>query len=89
MWLFKIDFISDTIVPDQDEFVPLPDLEEKSDDYYCGADTTLIDDQDNDHISISSEENLVKDESPFYANPLEDPEIQKLQYDFLYGDDWQ
>ena len=68
--------------------MPLPDLnEEKSDDYYFGADRRLIENEDQEINSMSSEDPLVKDESPFYANQLEDPEIYQMYFDSIYGDD--
>ena len=84
----QIDLFSDEPVPDQDTFVPLPDLnEEKSDDYYYGADSTLIHNDDGKLVETSTDASLVKDETPFYANQMEDPEVYAAFIESLYGDE--
>ena len=85
-WLIQIDFISVESPPDRDELVPLPDLGEgRPDDDFYGPDASLFE-HDIEHLSDSSEP-LVKDETPFYANQLEDSEIAANYLEWIYGDD--
>ena len=66
---------------DQDYFVTLPDLNEgKSDDYSYGANPSLWTD---DSISMERDEDVLKDATPFYANQLEDPDVDAMYRDFL------
>ena len=61
---------------DQDHFVTLPDLNEgNSDDYHYGADPSLWTD---DSISTEWDEDILKDETPFYANQLEDLDVDVM-----------
>ena len=48
---------------------------------------SLFDNDDISGDSIPLDETLVKDDRPFYANQMEDPENMNNYYDWLYGDD--
>ena len=64
---------------DQEDFVPLPDLNDGlGDDYHCRGDSSLWD-TDNDILA----EDLVPDNTPFYPNQLDDPVVRNL-----FDNDW-
>ena len=61
----QINIFPDAPENDQDEHAPLPDLNvEKQDEYYYGVDYSLL-----------SDDQLERDETPFYADQLNDPEV--------------
>ena len=72
-------------VYDQDEFVPLPDLnDQQGDDFVYGGDPNLWNDdyRDSDTESSNSNDNLLPNTDPFYANQEEDLSVQQIQYEF-------
>ena len=48
-----------------DELLPLPDTDEEKTDDYDGVEYSLLNEDDE----------LQRDETPFYANQMEDPEV--------------
>ena len=73
----QIDSFSE--IPDQDNLLPVPDLDDRlSDSYKYGGDPSLA--TNDDGI-------LVRDDTPFYVNQEEDPVVQAKYYDFFFGDD--
>ena len=68
----------------------LPDLNEvKDDSYFYGVDPTLVHNDDGNILDTSEDqEELVKDDRPFYANQMEDPEVQNEYHDWLFGENW-
>ena len=68
---------------DTQEFVPLPDINDNQpDDYFYGGDPTLWDGHSVETESSHSDEELIPDTAPFYANQMEDPEVQQMEYEF-------
>ena len=66
---------------DQDEHVPLPDLNyETPDEYFYGVDYSLI-----------NCDELERDDTPFYPNQLQDPDVDALHQADLNRcyDDWK
>ena len=68
---------------DFDDFVPLPDMnDDGEDDKYYGGDPTLWQGDDYDTQSCASNEDIHENTDPFYANQEEDPEVQRIQFEF-------
>ena len=65
--------------PIVDEVVPLPDLNEgKPDEYFYGGDPSLWDVSD----EPDDDEDLVPYDEPLYQNQEEDPEVQRIKFEF-------
>ena len=78
----QIDIISDP-VNDQDEFVPLPDLnEEKSDADYYRCDYSLLPDDSVQTDNESNQSELIPNDKPLYPNQMQDPKVQQISDDF-------
>ena len=71
----------DDVTTHVQEFVPFPDLNRSNDDDIYGGDPTLWNDYIDATDTADSDE-LLMDDSPFYANQEEDPRVQQIQYDF-------
>ena len=77
----RLNIISDWDNPDQDEFVPLPDLNDGlDDDYYYGGDPNLW-----MGSGELSDEYLMKDDRPLYQNQLDDPKVSAEWFNFIWG----
>ena len=63
------------------EYVPLPDMNDNlCPDRHYGGDSTLW---DHDDFTPPSDEELVPNTTPFYANQLDDPEVDRAYNDYL------
>ena len=74
-----------TLEDEGQEFVPLPDLNEgRDDDYIYGGDPTLWNSVSpySETDTADSNDNLLPNTDPFYANQLEDPNVQDIQCEF-------
>ena len=76
-----------SVADDHDELVPLPDLDDLlSDDYFYGGDPSLWGGEcteiDSDTESAKSNDDLLPNCDPFYANQEDDPQVQQIQYEF-------
>ena len=68
-------------------YAPLPDLNDnQGDEYFYGGDPTLWHgdcySNDSDTQSANSNDNLLPNTDPFYANQEEDPTVQQIQFEF-------
>ena len=76
---------NDDVHDDDGDFVPLPDINDNyGDDHIYGGDPTLwnCDDTQSETESSNSNDALLPNTDPFYANQEDDPEVQRIQYEF-------